>query len=238
MAAAIPYVIMAVGTAAQISAQNEQKRDQRKLINQAYDQLDAGTSKTSKAIAEAAQQYDAQSRQQGMDEATQQIAGQQTKDLGGAGATMINGAGDAGNVSQDYLTAKADRAVSEGTRLSNIAKQIAKTRAPGSLMTKEGLNNADTMGNVSSIWGTARGLTGALTRDAGSVQAPGYGQLGSVASAIGGAMAAGGYGSGGGAGVVSGGDGVQNVSSNGGLRMTGGSSGGGLRMTPTSVWRS
>lgn len=220
MAAAVPYIVMAVGAAAQISAQNEQERDRRKLINQAYDQLDAGTSKTSRAIAQAASQYGADQRQQGMDAATQQIEGQQQKDLGGAGATMINGAGDAGNVSQDYLTAKADRAVTEGTRLSNIAKQIAKTRAPGSLMTQEGLNNADTMGNVSSIWGTTRGMTGALTNAAGAVNEPVYGQLGRIAQSVGGAMAANGTGGAkpfGGAGTVSGGS--------------------GLKMAPTSVWR-
>lgn len=220
-AAYIPYIIAAAGTAAQISAQNEQARNQRKLINQAYDQLDAGTSKTSKAIAEAAQQYGADQRTQGMDAAEQQITGQQNQDLGGAGATIINGAGDAGNVSQDYLTAKADRAVSEGTRLSNIAKQIAKTRAPGALTTKEGLNNANTMGNVSSIWGSTRGMSGALTQDAGMVQEPGYGQLGKIATAVGGAMAGNGYGTASpassGAGVVSGGS--------------------GLRLSQTSAWR-
>lgn len=211
MAAAVPYIIMAVGTAAQINAQNEQARNQRKLVNQAYDQLEAGTSKTSQAIAKAAQQYDAENRQQGMDAATQQIQAQQAQDLGGAGATMINGAGDAGNVSQDYLSAKADRAVSEGTRLSKIAQQIAKTRAPGALTTKEGLNNAGTMADVSSIWGSTKGIAGALTNDAGAVQEPVYGQLGRVASSIGGAMAAGGYGSNSpsGAGVVSGGNGLK-----------------------------
>jgi hypothetical protein len=60
---------------------------------------------------------------------------QAQKDLGTA-PTIIEGAGDGGNVSSDYLNAKADTALTEGNRLTAIARELSKTRAPGQLMTR------------------------------------------------------------------------------------------------------
>jgi hypothetical protein len=108
---------------------------------------------------------------------------------GNAGAVTTTG--DAGNVSDDFVKAKADRAVTEGTRLTGIAREIAKTRAPNLQLVTEGQRGADLAGNLQSLYGSNSNMGRATANDANSVLEPQYGGLGKIATLIGGAMAGG-----------------------------------------------
>jgi hypothetical protein len=133
-------------------------------------------------------------RQQGLQQAEDKTLAQTQADLQGAGGATINAAADAGNVSDDFLKTKAARAIEETTRLSDQAREAAKVRAPGQLQMDDSLSMARLAGSLQDLWGTTKNLAGANGMDAQSVQAPGYGQLGRVASAVGTSMASNGYG--------------------------------------------
>ena len=106
----------------------------------------------------------------------------------------VNTAGDAGNVSDDFLQAKAGRAITEGNRLTDLARSIAKSRAISGVQKTEGQQNADLYSNLNDLNSTNRNYAAASQTDASNVRPGALGTLGSLASAIGTATALGGTG--------------------------------------------
>lgn len=190
----IPLLISAAGTAASISAEEKQKSDQRAVLNRQLERDDQATKNSTQQVLQEGQRYDMSNRQQGLQDAENRTFGQTQADLQGAGGATINAAADAGNVSDDFLKTKAARAIEENTRLTDAAREAARTRAPGQLHMDDSLSMANLAGNLQNLWGTTKNLASANGMDAQSVQAPGYGHLGKVATAVGGAMASNGYG--------------------------------------------
>lgn len=227
--ALIPLLISAGGTAMQMSAQRDQQKQQRRILNRQMDENKQATDKAAQLVQQEAAKMAPDARQQEMVAQEQAVYDQQQKDLqtGAGGGAVIDAAGSAGNVSADFLKAKADRAIDEGSRLSAIARELAKTRAPSQVMMQEGLGRAAMAGNLNSMWGSRRNMSSAAGMDAQSVQQPLYGALGQAVAAYGA--------SGGGSnwftpasGVVSGGSGVK--AGTGGTGMRAGSGGSGLRI--------
>lgn len=190
----IPLLIAAGGTALSMSATEKQEADKRKVLNRQMERDDQASQKSTEQALQEGQRFTQDAREQGLQEAEDKTYAQTQADLQGAGGATINAAGDAGAVSEDFLKTKAARAIEETTRLSQAAREAAKVRAPGQLHMDDSLSMARMAGNLQNLWGTTQNMARANGMDAQSVREPGYGNLGRVATAVGGAMAAGGYG--------------------------------------------
>ena len=187
-AAAIPYVVAAVGTAAKLRGDKIAGDQRRSDLNHAMQRTNKTQDDASAKIVQESQSLAPTARQQAMDTQAATNVAQSTGDLKGAAALDANGnavidtAGDRGNVSQDFMTAKADRALSEGQRLSSLASAMAKTRAPGQVATDEAQRRAALTGDLNSTWSSTRNLNQADTLKAQERQAPLWGQLGGLAA--------------------------------------------------------
>lgn len=192
----LPLLVAGAGTAASIYAANEQADERRKTLNQQLERDDAASKKNAQMVLDQGQRYTQANRDQALTDAESKTYDQTQADLAGAGGANIATAADNSNVSEDFVKTKAARALDEGNRLSTIARQAAKVRAPGQVGLDDSLSLARLGNDTSNLWGTTRNMAGANALDAESVQEPWYGALGKVAQAAGGAMAAGGYGRG------------------------------------------
>lgn len=192
----LPLILQVAGTAASMKAQHDQARERRAILNRSMAETDEAQRQANASIQKEAAAYTPDQRMAEMQAQEQAMYDQAMRDRGQAGAT-IDTAGDAGNVSADFLAAKADRQLQEGERLTAIAREIARARAPGQQLAEEGMRRADATGNASSIWSRARAMANARQLDAQGVEEPLYGTVGRLAAAAGGSM-------GGGAGVSGG----------------------------------
>lgn len=191
---AVPAIIAAVGTAASMSAANRQEKERRQILNRQLEREDQATDRSTALVNDEAQRYSMQNRQQGLQEAERKTYDQTQSDLQGAGGASISAAADNANVSDDFLKTKAARAIDESTRLSAVAREAAKARAPGMLGLDDSLSMASMAGDMGSLWGSTKNMNRASGLQAEAVNEPAYGGLGRIATAVGGAMAANGYG--------------------------------------------
>lgn len=189
MAAAIPYALMAGGTLMSMKAQQQQADEKRNTLNQQLSRDDAASKKASGMVLDEGNYYDPTARKQAMAEQETKAYDTSMADLkagaGGGDPAAVSTSSDAGNVSDDFVKAKADRAVTEGTRLTGIAREIAKTRAPTLLLGQEGQRGANLASNLQTLFGSNSNMANATKNDANSIEEPEYGGLGKIASSIG-----------------------------------------------------
>lgn len=191
---AVPAIIALAGTAASMSAANRQEKERRQILNRQLEREDQATDRSTALVNDEAQRYSMQNRQQGLQEAERKTYDQTQSDLQGAGGASISAAADNANVSDDFLKTKAARAIDESTRLSAVAREAAKARAPGMLGLDDSLSMASMAGDMGSLWGSTKNMNRASGLQAEAVNEPAYGGLGRIATAVGGAMASSGYG--------------------------------------------
>lgn len=195
MAAAIPYAIAAGGYLLQKKAAEQQAGEQRSQLNAAMARTEDTQKKSNQMVEQEAQKLSPIAQAAAMAAQTNANTTQAKADLASSGATdssgntILNTAGDDGAVSQDFISGKADRALQEGKRLSTIAQQLAKVRAPGQLVAQEGEDRANLTEALSNIWNTTKSLNDGNQLTAGGIQAPGYGALGEIAGSVGSAYA-------------------------------------------------
>lgn len=193
-----PLSLLGGGLPASIQGERQAAIERRRLLNQAMQRTSETQDKTTAQILQEAQALDPTKRLQALND--QAAAAEQGigTDLSESGATDANGnaiidtAGDSGAVSKEYLAAKADKALSEGARLTALAKAAARSRAPTQLTQEEAQRRAALLGEVGSEWSTAKNLNNANQLDAESVQLPWWGQVGKLATRVGAAIASGG----------------------------------------------
>lgn len=161
-----------MGPALEIAGANRVRNEQRDIMNRQVARSNATMDKTTGQILDEGQKYAPGARLADMLGQENATFDQSQKDLQGAGAGTIPTAGDAGNVSADFLRAKADRTLSEGNRMTAIARELAKVHAPGQQMQKEGLRRANVQNDVASQWGTTQNMGDAAKMDAEQVQEP------------------------------------------------------------------
>lgn len=178
----IAAAVAAAGTAAEYQGQQDKARKQRGILNEAFQDQKKATDKAAALVLDEANQLSGDARQQAMVGQEAQAFAQTQKDLAGAGGDIV-GSSTSGNVSSDFMKAKADKAVSEGNRLTAIAREAAKLRAPGQMTADEKQRQADLMSRTGSMWGTTRNKSQAAALDAQSVQDPWYGTAGKIAKA-------------------------------------------------------
>lgn len=179
MATALPYIAMAVGTGLSMKANSDAASERRNIINSQLEGTQRATEKAAALVDKESQQYDPNARKQALTDQEQQAFERSQKDLqfGAGGGSLIDTAGGGGNVSGDFLKAKADRQVTEGNNLTALAREVAKTRAPSLLLTKEGQSRANLAGNLQNTFGAARNMANAAGQDASMVQPAAYGQI-------------------------------------------------------------
>lgn len=182
MSGAEPLILAAAlgGTALEIQGQRQAAKERRSILNQAFDEQRRTTEKSAQMLADEGAKFSGDERQKAIDAQEAAVYGQTQQDLAGAGGDMV-GSATGGNVSSDFMKAKADKAITEGNRLTAIAKEAAKLRAPGMLVDSEKQRQADLMGRTGSMWNRTRNMVNAGVMDAQSVQEPGYAQLGRLA---------------------------------------------------------
>lgn len=185
--ALLPLLISGAGTLMQMNAQQDAADERRSILNNQLERDDQAAKKSTALVTEEGQKYAGDTRANDLKTNEDQIYSQQQKDLqagaGGQDVGSFETSGDAGAVSEDFLKAKADRAVSEGNRLTSLAREIAKTRAPGMMQVNEGQSSANLASTLQNLFGSNRNMAGAAQNDASSVKADTG--LGSLASAIG-----------------------------------------------------
>lgn len=186
----LAMAMMAGGTVLQMQAAQDQADERRKILNTQLGRDEQATKKAIQLVQDESGNYTLPNRQEALQEEQGKTYDQIQTDMQGAGGAMVDTATDAGNVSEDFLKTKAARAIDEGTRLTSIAREAAKSRAPTQLMSSDALRRAGMAGNLQSMWGTNNNMSRATGIDAEGVQAPGYGSLGTIASSIGGASLA------------------------------------------------
>ena len=178
--------LMAGGTAAQMLAAKQQRKEQQSILNRALDVNDRSTKRGTADTIENAQQQQGGVAQLGAVQQAQDQAAQRTMtDLQGAGADLIDTAGGDGVQSQAFLTAKADKALSEGNRMTAIARETAKVRAPGMVQTDSAMARGDLAERMASMQASGRARSQAAQLDSNAVETPLYGQLGQIASMVG-----------------------------------------------------
>lgn len=175
--------IAAAGTAAEIAAERRKAQKQREIMNQAFQVTSKKSDEANQAIEDVGQEMSATKRLADMQAQGDQINAQTLADLKstGAGGDQIATAGDAGNTSADFAQAKATRGGQEADRMTALARETAKIRAPGQMQTREGMRRADAQERAGSIWGSARNALDAYQMDAEGVTAPWYGTAGKLA---------------------------------------------------------
>ncbi len=180
----VPALLAGGGTLLQMSAQQDAADQKRSTLNRQLERDDQAQKKAIGLVQQEGQNYGIDERLKAMQGQEDQTYAQTQADIQGAGGAQVNTAGDAGSVSEDFLKGKAERAITEGTRLTSIAREAAKARAPTGLMSDDALRRAGLAGNLQNVWGTNSNMARATGTDADGVQEPGYGALGSIASAI------------------------------------------------------
>ena len=185
---------MAGGTAAQAVGANQQAKQQRGILNRAFDRTQKSTQQGNADVLGQGAKETGAAQAADMGTAADAIAARTGADLKGAGADLIGAAGDNGAQSQAFLSAKADRALTEGNRQTAIARELAKVRSTGEVQTNNAMDRGSLMERLASQGNTNRAQTQAATLDAQSVQAPLISDLGKIASMAGMAGMAGGLG--------------------------------------------
>lgn len=180
----IAMAIAAGGTALQMSAQQDAADERRATLNRQLERDDQSQNKAIDLVQKEGQNYGMDERLKAMKGQEDQTYAQTQADMQGAGGSLVNTSADAGNVSEDFVRGKAERAVTEGSRLTSIAREAAKARAPSSMMSEDALRRAGMAGSLQNTWGANTNMARATGIDAQNVQEPGYGALGAIASSI------------------------------------------------------
>lgn len=183
----LPGLLLGGSTALQIAGEKSKQREQRRILNRALDDTAKTQQQGTQMVLDQGKQLSPMARAAALADQEAQTLAQTRTDLGGvtqpgaSGAAIIDTAGSPGAVSQDFIKARADKALTEGTRLMEVAREAAKVRAPGQVLTRDGQSVADLTSTLGSMYGTNRNMTQAAQLDAEQVDTPWYGKLGNLA---------------------------------------------------------
>jgi len=182
--AAAPY-LLAGGTAASMYGQHQQQKEQRGIVNRSMEQADRTQKKAvEQTLGVAQEDLSAQSRLRQMQGAEEANFARTQGDLQGAGADLIDTAQPTGG-SQQFLTAKADRATQEGDRMTTLARELAKVRSSDDVQMNGGIKLGRLAEELGSKWNSQRANSQAAQMDAQDVGVGAIGQLGKIAQIAG-----------------------------------------------------
>lgn len=195
-------------TAVELAGQQEQKRERRNILNASLADAEKTQKDAIDQVQTEAEQLSPEARLQQMALAERQAYDGTMNDIRGAGGAAIDTAAGNGAASADFTRALDERRGAENARLSAIARELAKVRAPQDVATQTAMRRSAMAERLGSIWNSQRGRSDAARLDAEAVDVPAYGQIaGLVKTGIGAYAGAGGLGAAGsaGSGAISGG---------------------------------
>jgi hypothetical protein len=198
MAAAPALALLAGGTYLKARGDKKAAEERRGILNRSLQRTKETSDDAARQVIAEGQQFAPDARaaaMQGQEDAAFQRA-QGDLAAGGAGGDVVSTAGGDGANSAAFVKARADKAISEGNRITDIAREMARNRGTGDLLQAEGLRRSDLAGRLGSAASTSRNLAQADQLDAQNVDTPLYGKLGGLAQMAGAAWLAGGAGAG------------------------------------------
>jgi hypothetical protein len=199
----IPLAVAAAGAYAQHRGDQMAADDRRGVLNRQLDRTQKTQDQASQMVLDEGQNLNPAQRALDMQAQAEANYTQSQKDLTGAhtgaGADLIGGQPTA-RVSDDYRAAQTAVGATEGDRLSAIARELSKVRAPGQVGASEAQRRAQLSQTTGSLWGTNQNYDRAAQLEANSIDSPWWGKAGGLAKQAGLAYALGGAGGAGGAG--------------------------------------
>jgi len=198
MAAAPALALLAGGTYLKYRGDKKAAGERRDILNRSLQRNQATSDDAARQVLDEGKQFTPDARAAAMQDQEQTAFQRAQADLaaGGAGGDVVDTAGGAGANSAAFVKARADKAISEGNRITDIAREMARTRGTSDLLNAEGMRRADLVGRLGSAASTNRNLAQADQLDAQNVDTPLYGKLGGLAQMAGAAWLAGGAGAG------------------------------------------
>lgn len=184
------------GTAAQMAAARQQQQQQKRTLQRAFDKNDETVGDATQQVLAEGEKMTGASRMESMRAAADAAAARTMSDLSGAGADVIDTAGDKGRMSDAFGQRKAEVQAMEGDRLSRIAQEVGRARAPAEVSANEALARSALAERLGSSFRSNQARTQAAGLDAESVDLPWYGYAGQLASLVGGMGLASGAGAG------------------------------------------
>lgn len=181
-----------LGPGMQQAGIESQQRERKRILQRQLDKTAAVQAKGAADTLSEAQTMAPTARMAAMQAAEDATAAQTGQDLAGAGADLLDTAADSGNQSQAFLSAKADKALSEGNRMTALARAAAKTRSVGQVQQGEALRRSALSEALGSLYNSNRASAEAAGMDAEDVGMPWYGQLGQIITTAGSAALRGG----------------------------------------------
>jgi hypothetical protein len=180
---------MAGGTAAQMHGADKMEEEQKRILNRSMEETQKTQDQASADVAMEGANFSPEKR--ALDLAAQEQGAIQRAQADLSGTEGIVQSATKGNVSADFLKGKADKAISEGNRITDVVRESAKLRAPGQQMAEESIRRGALAGDLGSKWSSAGGMSRAAMLDAEGVEMPSIGQLGQIASMVGSVWAGG-----------------------------------------------
>jgi len=189
-----PELLLALGTAAggaYISNQADKRRagEQRSILNRSLDRSEKAQAETTGDVLKEAQKYAGDQRMAELQQQEAANVAQAEKDGAIRSAATAAVPGQTQGQPGTIALGDADKALSEGNRMTAIARELAKVRAPNQLLAAAQLRRANLAGDTNNLWSNDRSQANAAGLDAQSVKAPWWGTLGKVAQAVGTGMA-------------------------------------------------
>lgn len=179
-----PYVIAALSAGSQYMGAEQEAADKRDILNRSLERTDQASQKAATEVVKEGENYTPEQRALDMQAQQDATAAQSAKDLAAGGIVGSTASANGAN-SAEFQTAKAGSDSAEGNRISAIAQEMARVRAPGQLLTQEGLRRSELAGNLNSDWSTVRNFGRADGMDAESVGPSDLSTIGAIGGAIG-----------------------------------------------------
>lgn len=178
-------------TVAGSMAASDADDERRAIANRQLERNNKATDKNIELVQAQAEKMSPQGKRAAMAAEAAKAESRTTNDLkvgaGGGNAGDVETVGDAGNVSSDFLQAKAGRAVEEGNRLTEIAREMSRGRANNLSNNKQNISMSNLASDLQNLWGTERNMSNASGRDVSAVREPAYGDVARLAGNVGGA---------------------------------------------------
>ena len=165
-------------------AERHAAKDRRSILNQSMERTAQTNAKASDMVLSEAKKYSPDQRLADMQ--SQEAANFEQAQKDGIVPGVVSGASQgAGKV---ISLGDADKALAEGTRMTAIARELARVRAPNQLAANDSMRRANLAGETGSMWANDRAQANGASLDAQGVTAPWWGTLGKMGQAAGMAM--------------------------------------------------
>ncbi len=171
------------GTGTVVSGMADRKADKerRSILNRSMDRSAETQGKATDMVLGEAKKFSADQRMADMQAQEAANFDQAQKDGAIPGLVPSSSEGEGKALS----LGEADKALAEGNRMTAIARELAKVRAPNQMAANDSIRRAGLADQTGSMWTDNRAQANGASLDAQNVKAPWWGTLGKMAQAAG-----------------------------------------------------